>query len=156
VVDEKMTITEIHDNIFNIRCEAIVNAVNTVGVMGGGLALQFKNRYPLMFEGYRKLCKSGEFKIGDLYVYQGKEQIIVNFPTKDHYMYPSELEFIEKGMDALIEFLLQHEFVRSIAIPKLGCGLGGLDWNDVKKIIIKKFKDADGRDQQDLIVYLVV
>lgn len=156
-------IEEIHGNIFDIDADVIVNPVNTVGVMGGGLALQFKNRFPKMFEHYKAKCKDGSLKIGSIDWFckevnqnTGNEKYIVNLPTKEHWKDPSKIEYIEKGIDALIELLLKDEYIKTVAIPKLGCGLGGLDWNDVKKIIIKKFEDVEEFDERDIAIYLVV
>lgn len=151
-----MYIKDITGNIFSIDTDVIVNAVNTVGIMGGGLALQFKRKYPEMFQDYSNICLSGKLDIGSIHTYNEGGQVIVNFPTKKHWKDPSQLDYIEKGMVALNNFLVREDWVKTVAIPKLGCGLGGLDWNDVKKIIIKKFEDAEEFDERDISVYLVV
>lgn len=121
------------------QVEALVNTVNTQGVMGKGLALEFKQRYPENFEHYQEACESGQLQIGKLLVFKtGKlmPQYIINFPTKKHWRSKSKLEYIEQGLEDLVE-IIRTEQIKSIAIPPLGCGLGGLKWRDVKPLIQK-------------------
>ena len=119
--------------------EALVNTVNTVGVMGKGIALQFKEAFPNNNKVYIEACKRKELEPGKLLtvwdenIHFGKK-LIINFPTKVHWRYPSKYEYIEKGLTALRE-LLQRENIKSVAIPPLGSGNGGLDWNKVKPMI---------------------
>lgn len=142
---KKMTIFEIkHGSIFDSECEALVNPVNCVGVMGAGLALEFKKRFPGMFKSYIKDCDSGNLKIGHITVYIGLDYpAVVNFPTKNHWKQKSKIEYIEQGLNALVD-LMKNGFPESIAIPALGCGLGGLDWVDVERLIRLKLDGIDG------------
>jgi len=115
--------------------EALVNTVNCVGVMGRGIALQFKNAFPANYKAYASACKRGEVVPGRMFVFETEEMInpryIINFPTKRHWKGKSRMEDIETGLTALKQELRERG-IRSIAIPPLGCGLGGLDWNEVK------------------------
>ena len=132
--------------------EALVNPVNTVGVMGRGLALQFKKAYPEMFEAYRRACQRGQVELGlmhvwwvggsDRWCFNGRPAFVINFPTKGHWQEKSRLEDIEAGLRDLVEVLLEKE-VGSVAIPALGCGEGGLDWQDVKPLIVNAFEGVD-------------
>lgn len=121
-------------NIFNSSCEFLVNPVNCVGVMGKGLALEFKNKYPLNFEIYKKACDNASFNIGNLLIVPVDNKFIVNFPTKKHWRNKSDLEFIKIGLEEL-KVAIKDFNIKSIALPKLGCGLGGLDWNEVFDLI---------------------
>ena len=120
------------------RAKALVNTVNTVGVMGKGIALQFKEAYPHNFNVYRKACKAGTFSTGQVLVVPDHdafgERLIINFPTKAHWRSPSTYAFVETGLIALRHYL-EENAVESIAIPPLGCGNGGLEWLRVKGII---------------------
>jgi len=131
--DDKM-IHYISGNIFDSTADALVNPVNTVGVMGKGLALQFKNKYPENFEVYLKACKGGAFRIGDLLAVKEKDKVIINFPTKEHWKEPSKYEYLIAGFNSLPKIIEGYN-IRSIAVPKLGCGNGGLDWNVVKPLL---------------------
>lgn len=115
--------------------EALVNTVNCVGVMGRGIALQFKNAFPENYRAYAVACGRGEVVPGRMFVYETMAMInpryIINFPTKRHWKGKSRLEDIETGLTALKQELRERG-IRSIAIPPLGCGLGGLDWNEVR------------------------
>ena len=121
-------------NIFNSSCEFLVNPVNCVGVMGKGLALEFKNKYPLNFQKYKAFCDNASFHIGNLLIVPVDNKFIVNFPTKKHWKNKSDLEFIKIGLEEL-KVAIKDFNIKSIAIPKLGCGLGGLDWNEVFDLI---------------------
>jgi len=134
-------------NIFSLRkMDIIFNPVNCEGVMGKGLALEFKNRFPGNFEVYKKACDNNEVKIGKVLMYHVGDnsypKFICNFPTKDHWKYPSKLSYIESGMDDFItQFIGAYpitENIKTIAIPALGCGLGGLQWSIVKEVIKEK------------------
>ena len=134
-------------NLFDSKAQAIVNTVNTLGVMGKGIALQFKKHFPENYKIYAKACKNKEFDIGDLLVteeqtlHEGK-RIIINFPTKTDWRKSSEYEYIEKGLKKLIE-IIKEKNISSVAIPPLGAGNGGLDWNKVKQLIEKYLSDTD-------------
>lgn len=123
-------------NIFNSTCEFIINPVNCVGVMGKGLALQFKNLFPNNFLKYRQHCLNGNLTIGKLLVTSENNKKIINFPTKQDWRNNSELEYIILGLQKL-EIAIQKFNIKSIAFPKIGCGLGGLEWNVVLSEIIK-------------------
>lgn len=134
----------INGNILESRAEAVINTVNTKGVMGKGIALQFKKAYPEMFEEYQKASKSGAVVIGKMHVWRNNAMFgpkyIINFPTKDDWKQPSRIEYIEQGLVDLIR-VIKESGISSIAIPPLGCGNGGLDWNAVKPLIISALKD---------------
>ncbi|MDR7307592.1 macro domain-containing protein [Rhodoferax saidenbachensis] len=122
--------------------DAIVNTVNCVGVMGKGIALQFKNKWPDNFTQYQAACKAGKVRPGTMHVYDAgayaQPHFVINFPTKDHWRGNSKLSFIEDGLKDLIA-QVQKLGIRSIAIPPLGCGNGGLNWADVKPMIEAAF-----------------
>ncbi|CAA6814397.1 MAG: Appr-1-p processing protein [uncultured Campylobacterales bacterium] len=126
--------------------EAIVNTVNCAGVMGRGLALQYKNKFPQNFKAYAYACKNKEVQPGKMFVYQTGQLVspkyIINFPTKRHWKAHSKIEDIENGLDDLIQ-VIQKLSIKSIAIPPLGSGLGGLDWKVVKQKIKKKLSFVD-------------
>lgn len=115
--------------------DALVNAVNTVGVMGKGIALAFKNRFPTNFQVYAAACQRGEVVTGRMFVTETQALLgprwIVNFPTKQHWRDPSRLEWVRDGLQDLRRFLLTAD-VPSVALPALGAGLGGLNWPAVR------------------------
>ena len=126
-------------NLLESNAEALVNTVNTVGIMGKGIALQFKNMFPTNYKRYAKACKEGEVKIGKLYVTEettliGGRKLIINFPTKNDWRKPSEYIYIEEGLKALSKIISDNQ-IKSVAIPPLGAGNGGLDWSKVKSMI---------------------
>ncbi len=128
-------------NIFFSPCKALVNPVNCVGVMGKGLALDFKSRYPDMFLEYQEKCSNGELRPGILHFWESDNgEIVVNFPTKKHWRGNSRMRYVETGLDY---FLANYEAqgIESIAFPALGCGNGGLSWNAVEKLMIKKLSN---------------
>lgn len=121
-------------DILKDESEAIVNTVNCVGIMGRGIALQFRNAYPENYKAYEKACKQGLVQPGRMFVTETGEfspRYIINFPTKRHWRGKSRMEDIESGLEALLQ-VIRERSIRSIAIPPLGSGLGGLDWNEVK------------------------
>lgn len=136
-------------DIFKSGAEALVNPVNTKGVMGKGLALKFKEKFPDNFYSYKEQCKQNKLKIGSIHCVNSDNQIIFNFPTKDDWRSPSKIEYIELGLKTLRESIKISQ-IKSIAIPALGCGLGGLDWNDVKPLIIEELR---GLSNVKIIVY---
>lgn len=134
-------------DMLDSTAQALVNTVNTVGVMGKGIALQFKNQFPNNYKIYKEACKDKKLKIGDLLVTEGEsllsgKKIIINFPTKTHWRYPSEYEYIEKGLTALVN-VIQERKIQSIAIPPLGSGNGGLDWTRVRTMIENQLQGVD-------------
>ena len=125
----------------------LVNTVNTVGVMGKGIALQFKDEFPHNYAVYVEACRKGELYPGKLltvtdYSPRYGKKTIINFPTKVHWRNPSEYEYIEKGLAALREYIISNK-VESISIPPLGCGNGGLDWSRVKPMIMESLSGLD-------------
>ncbi|NJM52989.1 MAG: macro domain-containing protein [Blastocatellia bacterium] len=139
-------IKETLGNLFEANTEALTNAVNCVGVMGKGIALQFKQRFPAeYFKTYKIACQNGDLAIGKVQVFelenaQANPRFIINFPTKNHWREQSRIEDIESGLQSLAEAVEQYE-IKSIAMPALGCGLGGLNYTKVKPLIEKSFAD---------------
>jgi len=123
--------------------DAIVNTVNCVGVMGKGIALQFKKKWPGNFKEYATACKDNIIKIGKMHVYETDNMFlpkyIINFPTKNHWKEKSKIKYIQEGLDDLIIQIKKYH-INSIAIPPLGCGNGGLNWQEIKLLIEEKFK----------------
>ena len=128
----------IQGNLFTSNAKVLVNTVNTVGVMGKGIAADFKKIYPKMFEEYKALCENGKLNIGELFLYKTSNKWVLNFPTKKHWKSPSTVEYIEKGLQKLIEQATKLQLT-DIAMPKLGCGNGGLDWEKQVKPIVEKY-----------------
>lgn len=126
----------IEGNIFNSPAQVIVNTVNTVGVMGKGLALSFKKRYPKMFEAYKIACGKHQLTIGKLMLYYAPDHWIMMFPTKESWRNPSKLEYLEAGLNKFVTTYAEKK-ITSIAFPKLGCGNGELSWADVKPVMEK-------------------
>lgn len=136
-------ITLTHGNLLETDAEALVNTINTVGVMGKGIALQFKDRYPTNYQLYLDAFKRGDLKPGKMLVTETGElsgaSFIINFPTKQHWREKSKLWYVEEGLVDLVG-IIQRFNIRSIAIPPLGCGNGGLDWAIVKPLIVEAFQ----------------
>lgn len=133
-------------NLLDAPTEALVNTVNLAGVMGKGLALQFKQAYPAAYAAYSVLCEKGHLRMGQVHVFDrgvlfDLHRYIINFPTKRHWRNQSHLEDIESGLAALTA-AVRYDNIRSIAVPPLGCGLGGLRWEDVRPLIERAFADA--------------
>ena len=128
-------------NIFNSKAQTIVNTVICVGVMGKGIALVFKLRYPLMFDEYAQLCKRHLISPGKLWIYKGEPDApwVLNFPTKYHWKYPSKVEYIEKGLSKFVD-TYQERGITSIAFPMLGTHNGGLDKDEVLALM-KQYLD---------------
>jgi O-acetyl-ADP-ribose deacetylase (regulator of RNase III) len=140
-------------DILRSDAEALVNTVNTMGVMGKGIALQMREAFPANYKRYVEACKSGHLQPGqvlsvwDTNLVYGRK-LIINFPTKTSWRLPSQLSYIEQGLIALKTSLLELQ-VKSVALPPLGCGNGGLDWSVVKPLIVNSLKDLD----IDIIIY---
>lgn len=140
-------------DILNEDAEALVNTVNCVGVMGRGIALQFKNAFPENFRAYAAACDRGEVQPGRMLVFEtrqlGNPRYIINFPTKRHWRGKSRLQDIERGLVALAEEI-RDRHIRTVALPPLGSGLGGLDWEDVRPRIEAALRDVT---DLDVVVY---
>lgn len=126
-------------DIFASSCQALTNPVNCEGVMGKGLAKIFKDRWPEMYKAYQVSCTTGELRIGQPTLWKGPEKWIVNFPTKEFWRRPSTYDYIDQGLGAL-QSNLKEWSVGSLAMPALGCGLGGLEWAEVKKLIVNRLE----------------
>lgn len=139
-------------DILKADAEALVNTVNCVGVMGRGIALQFKKKFPKNFDAYERACDAGELTLGKVHVFDTGEMFnpryIINFPTKNHWRAHSKIEDIVAGLKSMVAVIRERK-IKSIAIPPLGCGLGGLDWSDVRPLIVRAFDDL-----QDLEVWV--
>ncbi|MBN2528845.1 MAG: macro domain-containing protein [Deltaproteobacteria bacterium] len=135
-------ITEVTGNLLKSKDDALVNTVNCVGFMGKGIALQFKKAFPANFIAYQKACKAGEVQPGKMFIWRSEDLLntkyVINFPTKRHWKGKSRLEDVKAGLTALVAEV-QTLGIRSIAIPPLGCGLGGLSWREVKPLIEQAF-----------------
>jgi O-acetyl-ADP-ribose deacetylase (regulator of RNase III) len=137
-------IQRVRGNLLEANVEALVNTVNTVGVMGRGVALQFKLAFPENYEFYRRRCATGEVRIGEVLTYDlkrlGNPRYIINFPTKKHWRGKSHIEYIKDGLPSLVQTVKELS-IESIAIPPLGAGLGGLDWSEVFPHIDEAFAE---------------
>ncbi len=140
-------------NLLEAEVEALVNTVNTVGVMGKGIALMFKEAFPDNFKDYAASCKAGELKTGRMFITERHNLFgpkwIINFPTKQHWRHPTKPEWVLEGLQDLHRVIVEHK-IHSIAIPPLGCGNGGLDWSVVKPMIAAELADLD---DVDIVVY---
>lgn len=134
-------------NLLEADVDAVVNTVNTVGVMGKGIALMFRERFPENFRAYAAACKADKVQVGEMFVQPTNElagpRWIVNFPTKQHWRSPTQLVWIETGLRSLRRVITEHD-ISSIAIPPLGCGNGGLDWGVVRPLIESTLGGLDG------------
>lgn len=131
----------IQGSIFGSKAQTLVNPVNTVGVMGKGLAAQFKQRYPEMFTMYKRACDNRLLETGKLMLYRNLEdpesdKWILLFPTKENWRNPSKLEYIEAGLQRFVK-IYEMKKIKSVAFPKLGCGAGKLNWEDVCPLMEK-------------------
>ena len=134
-------------NLLEAPVEALVNTVNTVGVMGKGIALMFKEAFPENFRAYEDACKRADIRIGHMFVTESSRlegpRWIINFPSKKHWRHPSKLEWIAEGLKDLTR-VISEKGIRSIALPPLGCGNGGLDWSDVRPEIERQLGTLEG------------
>ncbi len=136
-------ITIINGNVFDSKLQTIVNTVNCEGVMGKGIALEYKKRYPSMFDSYKKACQKQLLSPGKLLLYTKEtDHWILNFPTKDKWKFPSKLQYIEDGLKKFVE-TYKGKGITSIAFPQLGCTNGGLKWEDVEPLMIKYLSMVD-------------
>ncbi len=121
-------------SLLDSSAQTLVNAVNCVGVMGKGIAKAFKDRHPEMFSAYKRICDAGLLEPGKLWLWNSSDQWVLNFPTKVHWRNPSRLEWIEMGLDKFsAEYA--HRGINQISFPRLGCGNGGLDWEEVRPLM---------------------
>lgn len=139
-----MIINEIKGSIFDSNMHALVCPTNTVGTLGKGLALEFKRNYPSLNVPYQTACHSGMFEVYGMYVHEvpDSDRIIVCLPTKQHWRNPSKLEYVEQALFSLYRDY-ERRGIQSIAVPALGCGLGGLSWEDVYELIYKYLDPID-------------
>ena len=136
-------ITFTETTVFNTSAQTVVNTVNCVGVMGAGIALEFRLRYPEMFRDYAIRCEKGAVMIGRPYLYRdAKSPWIMNFPTKKHWKNPSRIDWIEDGLKYFVVNYKKAN-ISSIAFSQLGCGKGNLDWHDVKPVMEKYLTDIE-------------
>lgn len=126
----------VEGNIFQSPSKVLVNTVNTQGVMGKGIALNFKKLYPEMFILYQKFCDNKQLEIGKLWLYKTPNKWILNFPTKKEWRKKSQLSYIEEGLKKFVSSY-KDKNITSISFPKLGCGNGGLDWAEVQPLMEK-------------------
>ena len=125
-------------DLFESRAQTLVNTVNCVGVMGKGVALEFKKRFPAMFQDYAARCERKQVHLGSPYLYRDPSgRLIVNFPTKDHWRSPARLSDIDRGLDYFVQHFAEWG-IDSVAMPPLGCGNGGLEWSEVGPLIYRK------------------
>ncbi len=137
MVDSISNIKILKGNIFTSNCQTLVNTINCVGVMGAGIALEFKFRYPQMFYKYFELCQQNMIKIGTLWIYKvDSHKMVLNFPTKQDWKYPSKIEYLEKGLEKFIE-TYKEKGITSIAFPVLGASKGGINENYALSVMTK-------------------
>lgn len=136
-------ITYFEGTVFNAPVKTFVNTVNCAGVMGAGIALEFKLRYPEMFDDYVQKCKVKQMRVGIPRIYEYSEDVwIMNFPTKGHWRFPSKMQWIEQGLKYFADNYKKRS-IKSIAFPKLGTNNGGLNWYEAKILMEKYLKDID-------------
>lgn len=144
-------ITKKQGDLLKSEAQALVNTVNCVGVMGKGVALQFKHAFPENFKAYEKACKANLVQPGKMFTFDAgtlmQSRWIINFPTKRHWRDGSRIEDVEAGLSALVEEVKRLK-IKSIAIPPLGCGNGGLDWSQVRPLIVRAFDEMPEVDVQ--------
>lgn len=132
-------------DLFESPCSTLVNAVNCHGVMGAGIALEFKRRYPAMFADYRGRCRRNEVRLGRPYLWRpdaDADRSVLNFPTKDHWRDSSDLQVIVEGLAWLRSHYRQWG-IASLAVPALGCGHGGLRWREVRPVLVAALAELE-------------
>ncbi|MBZ9818936.1 macro domain-containing protein [Mesorhizobium sp. CA4] len=127
-------ITFLESSVFESPAQTLVNTVNTVGVMGKGIAKEFKSRYPRMFREYRGLCEAHAFQVGNLHLWRSDTRWVLNFPTKTTWKLPSKMEYIERGLRKFVA-TYKDLGITSVSFPPLGCGNGNLNWDDVRPLM---------------------
>jgi O-acetyl-ADP-ribose deacetylase (regulator of RNase III) len=131
-------LTYLKTSLFDSPAHALVNTVNTVGVMGKGIAATFKRLYPGMFREYKELCLDGSLTIGKLHVFRTPNKVVINFPTKKDWRRPSKLEYVEAGLQAFVDHYSRFG-VASVSFPQLGCGNGELDWDSQVRPVMERY-----------------
>jgi O-acetyl-ADP-ribose deacetylase (regulator of RNase III) len=121
-------------SLLESQAQTIVNTVNTVGVMGKGLAASLKQKYPDMFKAYKRICDQDLLDVGKLWLWRSTEQWVLNFPTKKNWRSPSQLSYVEAGLKKFVD-QFEARGIREIAFPRLGCGNGGLNWDEVRPLM---------------------
>ncbi len=132
----------IEDTVFNSPAESYVNTVNCDGFMGKGIALEFMLRYPSMYEDYKKRCIEKKINVGKIEYYNIGSNNIINFPTKKSFKFPSNIKWIEEGLEDFVK-TYKGKNIKSVAFPKLGCGNGGLEWTKVKVLMEKYLQNIE-------------
>lgn len=146
-----MSIIFIEGDLFNYPgLDAISHGCNCAGAMGKGIAVEFKNRYPKMYAAYRQKCKAGEFNLGDVFVWEEKEITIFNLGTQETWKTKAVLSAVEESVEKMFHLAIVRD-IHKIGIPRIGAGLGGLEWSDVKKALQKKA----GQFTVELVVFEV-
>lgn len=143
-------ITYVISDLFQSPAKVLVNTVNTEGVMGKGLAKDFKAVFPEMFREYQQLCENGKLTVGRLWLFRGQHKWVLNFPTKEQWRAPSKPEYIEAGLKTFVREHAKHS-ITSVAFPQLGCGHGELDWESQVRPLMEKHL---GRLQIDIFIHL--
>lgn len=137
-----MIIYKENENLFESKMQTLTNTVNCVGVMGAGIALEFKKRYPQMFLKYKKICDKKLLKTGMLQIFKEGDKLILNFPTKEDWRNSSKISYLELGLQKLVD-TYKDRGITSLAIPQLGCSNGGLNWLEVKPLMEKYLNQLD-------------
>lgn len=133
-------LTHVYSSLFDSPAQTLVNTVNTVGVMGKGIAKEFKSRYPAMFHEYAQLCKANSLKIGTLHLWKGDTRWVLNFPTKTTWRMPSRIEYVERGLQTFVQNY-KPLGITSISFPPLGCGNGNLEWGTVRPLMVSYLRE---------------
>ncbi len=137
-----MSVKIISGNIFTSNCHTIVNTINCVGVMGAGIALEYRLRYPDMYKKYVFLCDKKKINIGVLWVYKSRKKWILNFPTKKHWRYPSKIEYLRAGLEKFVD-IYKEEGIKSAAFPLLGSDKGGISPQESLSIMKEYLDELD-------------
>ena len=142
-MDTPHTVDVVVGDLFQARAQSLGNAINCVGVMGKGIALEFKKRFPIVYEDYVERCKRDEVKLGRPYLYRNPDPPhVLNFPTKGHWRSASQLNDIVAGLEYL-EAHYREWGITSLALPALGCGNGGLDWRIIRPTLHQHLSRLD-------------
>ena len=135
-------ITFLRTNLFHSPAQTLVNTVNIVGVMGKGIAKQFKTRHPEMFKEYKRICDQKDLNTGNLHLWRGEQNWVLNFPTKTTWRQPSRMEYVEAGLDKFVS-TYKDLGITSASFPPLGCGNGNLDWREVRPLMERYLKKVN-------------